>query len=324
MDDIMVSIICNTYNHEKYIKDALDGFLMQKTNFKYEVLIHDDASTDRTVDIIREYEKKYPDIIKPIYQTENQYSKKNGMIRKLQTERIRGKYTALCEGDDYWTDADKLQRQVDFLENNPEYTLCIHAHNIVNAQTKGIISIYNKNDCDVDLTVKQIIITQGEGMATNSMLFKSDFYINRPKEVLGFPVGDYPLAMFLSFHGKVRCLNQVMSSYRTMSENSWSSKMMGEGDECYKKRIDLLLRMINNLDDLDTYTAKKYHKAFKAKQMSMIKEICELTKKSSQKSLPKEVNSALSFNRKSTYLMFRIKVSIIGRLYRVYKNLKKR
>ena len=116
-NNIMVSICCITYNQEKFIRQALDGFLMQKTNFKYEIIIHDDASTDNTANIILEYEKKYPDIIKPIYQTENQYSK--GKKPTLITYKAaQGKYIALCEGDDYWIDENKLQLQVDYMEKN--------------------------------------------------------------------------------------------------------------------------------------------------------------------------------------------------------------
>jgi glycosyltransferase involved in cell wall biosynthesis len=117
----LVSVCCITYNHEKYIREAIEGFLMQETSFPIEILIHDDASTDKTADIIREYEAKYPNIIKPIYQTENQYSKGVGISATYQWPRAKGKYIALCEGDDYWTDPLKLQKQVDFLEANPEY-----------------------------------------------------------------------------------------------------------------------------------------------------------------------------------------------------------
>ena len=101
-EDILVSISCITYNHEKYIRDALEGFLMQKTDFKYEILIHDDASTDNTAKIIREYEEKYPDLIKPIYQKENQWSKGNYRISStFNIPRAKGKYIAFCEGDDF-------------------------------------------------------------------------------------------------------------------------------------------------------------------------------------------------------------------------------
>lgn len=110
----IVSISCITYNHEDYIRDAIEGFLMQKTTFPVEILIHDDASTDKTADIIREYEKKYPHLIKPIYQTENQYSKGIGVSATYQYPRANGNYITLCEGDDYWTDPYMLQKQVVF------------------------------------------------------------------------------------------------------------------------------------------------------------------------------------------------------------------
>lgn len=120
---LIVSIRCITYNHEPYIKQCLDGFIMQKTNFRFEAIIHDDASTDGTANIIREYAEKYPDIIKPIFETENQFSKHNGSIRRIMEAACKGKYIAMCEGDDYWTDPLKLQKQVDWLETHPDCTL---------------------------------------------------------------------------------------------------------------------------------------------------------------------------------------------------------
>ena len=121
----LVSICCATYNHEKFIRDAIEGFLMQKTNFPFEILVHDDASTDNTQDIIREYEKRYSNLIFPIYQKENQYSRGIKVSHSFQYPRARGKYIALCEGDDYWTDPYKLQKQVDFMGRNPGYSLCV-------------------------------------------------------------------------------------------------------------------------------------------------------------------------------------------------------
>ena len=122
MNRVMISIICNTYNHENYIRQTLDGFIAQKTQYSFEVLIHDDASTDGTANIIREYEQKYPKIIKPIYQTENQYSQGINVSGKYQYSRAQGKYLAFCEGDDYWCNPNKLQKQVSFLEQNPGYS----------------------------------------------------------------------------------------------------------------------------------------------------------------------------------------------------------
>lgn len=124
-EKLLVTIHCLAYNHEPYIRECLEGFVMQKTNFRFVAIVHDDASTDKTADIIREYEAKYPDIIKPIYEAENQYSKRDGTIDRTMDEAIAAtgaKYVAMCEGDDYWTDPLKLQKQVDFLEEHEEYS----------------------------------------------------------------------------------------------------------------------------------------------------------------------------------------------------------
>ncbi len=133
MKNNVVAIRCCTYNHEPYIRDALEGFVMQKTDFPFVAIVHDDASTDRTAEIIREYAEKYPDIIKPIYETENQYSKKDGSLARIMNkacDATGAKYVAMCEGDDYWTDPYKLQKQVDFLESHPDYSMCFHGVNI--------------------------------------------------------------------------------------------------------------------------------------------------------------------------------------------------
>lgn len=127
----VVSIYSLAYNHENFIKECLEGFLMQETTFPVEILIHDDASTDNTANIIREYEARYPHLIKPIYQTENQYSKGTSDFSKRNLERAKGQYLAICEGDDYWTDPSKLQQQVDFLDHNPDYVICYHDAKIV-------------------------------------------------------------------------------------------------------------------------------------------------------------------------------------------------
>ena len=116
-NDILVSVVCDVYNHEPYLRQCLDGFVMQKTNFKFEVLVHDDASTDKSADIIMEYTYKYPDLFKPIIQKENQYSKGVGIWKIYQFPRVKGKYVAFCEGDDCWIDSLKLQKQVDILES---------------------------------------------------------------------------------------------------------------------------------------------------------------------------------------------------------------
>lgn len=131
----LVAIDCLVYNHEPYLRDCLEGFVMQQTDFPFVAIVHDDASTDHSADIIREYAAKYPDIIHPIYETENQWRKADGSLRKIMNDAIEATgapYIALCEGDDYWTDPHKLQKQVDFLDTHPEYVLCCHRYKILN------------------------------------------------------------------------------------------------------------------------------------------------------------------------------------------------
>lgn len=136
LSDPLVTIRCTVYNHEPYLRQCLDGFVMQQTTFPFEAIVHDDASTDGSADIIREYAEKYPDIIKPIYETENQWGKgtiKNSMNAVMHPA---SKYIALCEGDDYWTDPHKLQLQVDFLESHPDYFSTCHFFTIYNEALK--------------------------------------------------------------------------------------------------------------------------------------------------------------------------------------------
>lgn len=156
MNEILVSISCITYNHSAYIRQCLDGMLMQQTTFGFEILIHDDCSTDGTDDIIREYASRYPQIIKPLFEEENQYQqgKPIGTI-VWNLPRAKGKYIAMCEGDDYWTDPLKLQKQVDFMEANSEYVLCCHRY-----------KIYNQNDGTWDKDyVHQLFETSSNGVS---------------------------------------------------------------------------------------------------------------------------------------------------------------
>ena len=161
MTDIpLVSISCITFNHAPYLRECFDGFLMQQTDFKFEVVVHDDASTDGTREVIEEYTAKYPDIFVPMYQTENQYSKGvRGMMARFNFPRCRGKYIALCEGDDYWIDPLKLQKQVDFLEANESFSICwtkykeLHqsGFNLVLKQPDWVKTIPSNSDFFIDL-----------------------------------------------------------------------------------------------------------------------------------------------------------------------------
>jgi len=218
----LVSISCITYNHSRFIKQCLDGFLMQQTDFDFEVLIHDDASTDGTQEIIKAYQENYPDIIKPILQSENQYSKGvRGINSTFNYSRAQGKYIALCEGDDYWTDPLKLQKQVDFLEANKEYSLCYHRVNleingIVDTDENDITEKRYKNIPDKTKIGIDDLLKQGNFIHTPSVMFKKTDLKEIPFETKYSTVGDYFLYIMLTADNNkfIKKLQDKMAVYR--------------------------------------------------------------------------------------------------------------
>jgi len=204
----LLTVVCTTYNHEPYIRKCLEGIFMQKTDFLFEVILHDDASTDKTVQICSEFEIKYPEIIKPIYQKENQYSQGNfinlyGMAK--------GKYIALCEGDDYWTDPDKLQKQVDFLEANLDYSLCFHNSLVIytnKIKSSHLFASYLKDKYTIE-----DVIEREWFVPTQSMVFRREMY-NLPIWNSYIYNGDYAIQLLLAKNGPFHYINQVMSVYR--------------------------------------------------------------------------------------------------------------
>jgi glycosyltransferase involved in cell wall biosynthesis len=218
----LVSILCDTYNHEKYISQALDSFIMQQTIFPFEIIVHDDASTDNTAQIIREYELKYPNLFVPIYQSENQYSKKDVNIwTDITFPKARGKYIALCEGDDYWTDPYKLQKQVDFLETNCDYALCFHNVMFVYEDRKKRSHLFtelNKNDFDVI-----DVIQRDWFIPTQSMCFRRQYLLEGLEWARYVFNGDYALQLSLAAKGKIWGMDESMAVYRR-NDKSISSK----------------------------------------------------------------------------------------------------
>ena len=242
--EILVSIVCNTYNHEKFIRDALEGFVMQKTDFAFEILVHDDASTDNTANIIREYEAKYPELIKPIYQTQNQYSQKKSITVEFQLPRARGKYIAFCEGDDYWTDDRKLQKQVDALEAHPEIDICAHqAQTMRNGELVGRVKP-SKVDCV--FSPEQVIAGGGGFVATASLMYRSTL-IEQFQKVMAL---DYVWQIYGSLRGGMLYLADTMSVYRLAVSGSWTVRMRNDTERRKKhsQRIEGMLKQL----DVDT------------------------------------------------------------------------
>lgn len=256
----MVSIHCLVYNHEPYLRQCLEGFVMQKTNFKFEAIVHDDASTDGSAAIIREYAGKYPEIIKPIYQTENQYSKHDGSLSRIMDAACSGKYIALCEGDDYWIDPLKLQKQVDFLEANPEHSLCFCAHQELfpDGSIKEVRRYpQSVNECPMS----DIILGGGGFMGTATMVYQRSKSLDYPDWRKNAPVGDIPLMLVLSTRGKVCYINEIMTCYRRNVPGSWSYKM-GINFKMFTQHHKVIRKMWKNFDEWTNY---KYHKSVKSK-----------------------------------------------------------
>ncbi len=245
-EEIKVSVICNAYNHERYIRDTLEGFVMQKTDFAFEVLIHDDASTDKTADIIREYEVKYPALIKPIYQTENQYSKGIGVSRVFQEPRVQGKYIAFCEGDDYWTDPLKLQKQYDAMEAHPEVDICAHASESMDAHSGRIVSRVAPADHDTVLSAEAVIAGGGGYVATASLMYRTSLIQDLPA-FRKFLRLDYTLQIHGALRGGMLYLADCMSVYRVMAVGSWSERMRADREKSTKHllKVQEMLRMLN-------------------------------------------------------------------------------
>lgn len=222
----LLSISCVTYNHAKYIRQALDSFLMQKTNFLFEIIIHDDASTDGTREIIEEYQSRYPELIFPMFQEENQYSKGiRGIGFRYNYPRCRGKYIALCEGDDYWTDPSKLQKQVDFLENNIDYAITYHDVKVIDDEGKTIMEsqlpdIY-KRDSD-----KQELITGDFWIKTLTICYRNVISKEIPIEYSKVINGDTFFVSLIGNYGKGKWMGDVIEQgiYRMHQGGIWSAK----------------------------------------------------------------------------------------------------
>jgi len=223
----LVSVVSITYNHEPYIRDCLEGFLMQKTDFPFEVIIHDDASTDHTADIIREYYEKRPDLFHVIIERENQYSKGTEVSTPL-IKMAQGKYIALCEGDDFWTDSLKLQKQFNFLEKKPDCSLCFHNVYIKTHDVK----VYPLSFSSGYKTGKDVL--KKWTIPTCSVLFRRevrDIFIPITEHEIRFYAGDIIVFLSAARIGHLYGLKDRMATYRRQP-GGLTNKILGWKRRC--------------------------------------------------------------------------------------------
>ena len=258
-EKVMVSVYCRTYNHLNYIRDALEGILSQKTDFMYEVIVFDDASTDGTSDIVREYGERYPQIIRAIIAEENIYHRPDGVDIALELRRkhLTGKYVAFCEGDDFWIDPNKLQIQVDYMESHPECSLYMHNALWLNCYN-GKLWAGNpfRSDREKDVTAEECIMQYNGYPPTASFLFRGKEHISEPLFFSTSPTGDYATILYALSMGKVHYSSRIMSVYRVFANGSSAVRMQ----QSVELRINFYLRLRGFLAAYDKYTDNKYHK----------------------------------------------------------------
>lgn len=256
----LVSVICTTFNHERFIEDAIRGFLLQKTTFPLEIILHDDASTDNTRSIISRYAAEYPSIIRPVFQKENQYSK--GVMMLLHaTGYARGEYVAFCEGDDYWISGDKLQIQLEALREQPDCEICFHPAVKTIKEVPGELLFCRRANENAILDVGAIIRCGGSFMPTAAMLIRRSFFDRIALDDTGFyqrNLDAYFFQIFCSFSGGALYIDRPMSVYRSFAEGSWTEKILK--DQSFY--IGWLSKHLLRLQEADAMTHRRHTQDF--------------------------------------------------------------
>lgn len=255
----LVSVCVITYNHISYIEKCLDSILAQHASFEIEILVHDDASTDGTVEILQKYENKYPGIFRVFYEKENQYQKDTypgGYTQGLLVPSARGEYIAACEGDDYWADVNKLQKQVDYLQSHPECVLVCHAAVVVDGISDEKLCRMGMGDTEHDLSSEEIIANWN--VPTASWLYRKSLFVSKHIDwPATFPVGDFPSVLYASATGRVHYFPDEMSVYRYQVPGSWTSSLNTDN-----KRVLNAKRWLEMYETIDQFTGHRWHSSF--------------------------------------------------------------
>ena len=251
--EIEVSIVCITFNHEKYIRKTLDGFLMQKTKFSYEIIVHDDASTDGTKKILQEYQRKYPDKITLLLEKENQYSKGKSLL-KLCFPKVNGKYIAISDGDDEWIYEKKLQEQYNLLEQNPNISFC--SHNVIkyNIQTDERIAQIKDLKSGI-LDDEEIILGHHGWPPTTSFFFRSKYVSGIPEFSYHASVEDEPIRYYYACKGDMFYIDEIWAVRNFMHEGSWNYSMKNRS-----ARLDYTKKYLTYLVEFNNYSHRKFNK----------------------------------------------------------------
>lgn len=262
----MVSIICNTFNHECFIEDALISFLIQKTDFTFEIIVHDDASTDRTGEIIKFYAELYPLIIKPIYQSENQFSKSVSLPFQNALKKAKGKFIALCEGDDFFLDNDKLSLQVAHMEKDQRVQLTFHNAIVINSEGR-MIEKTNKNLDGAKIFNTEDVI-QHWFIHTQTIIFRNNISASEFDFFKGVINIDWLIQLICSTKGTLVFVPGINSIYRK-HENSFSSTYL-------KNSKVRALKLVLLMDTFNYYSSFRFNRLIQLKKESILMEFFEI------------------------------------------------
>lgn len=300
----VVSVWCTTFNHRDYIEQCIQSLTNQIVNFEYEIVIFDDASTDGTSDIVREYSQKYPNLIHALIAKNNTYCnpKRKSIRDYLLSDVFKGKYIAVCEGDDYWSDCNKLNTQINFLLSNPDYSLTFHnaikRHELQNTET-----VMKCESFDKELKTEDIIM-QYDGMwPTASMVGKKDIFRDSTF-LFTNEVGDWPVQLYASHIGKVFYFSKVMSIYRFFSKNSWSSSIYTNN----AKRVLNVFNMIELMNRFNKFTSYQHMEFIKLKCGILWSSIYEIIRYTQDNEFNEIISSINKVSAKSEHLLQRIEI----------------
>ena len=262
-DECLLTVQCTSYNFAEYLEDCFEGFLSQKTDFRFKVVVFDDASTDGSQDIIKKYVEKYPEMFIACLAETNTYGKPERirLLNQLYEKEYEGEYVAFCEGDDYWCDPFKLKKQVEFMKNNPDCSLSVHASRWIDYK-KGCEYSFHPYSENRYLTAEEIILQQGGNPSTASQVFRMRDLIFDDSFHLKNGGGDYIRQLYQLSKGKVYYFDDEMSVYRFSHPGSWTDRN--------EKDVELEMRhrfeMYDFLEFYDEYTGGDYHEWIVEKQ----------------------------------------------------------
>jgi len=313
MQKPLVSISLLAFNSEMYIRAAIEGCLMQKVDFDYEIIIHDDASMDNTPQIIKEYANKYPGKIIPILQTENQFSKGTEINTKIVIPKARGKYIAFLDADDYWIDPLKLEYQIGVLESNPDVSMCFTASKHIFPLSSKEPRVKRYRNYDSACSIKDVILKGGRLVDMGSAVVRRTVFEDVPEWYYYYQIWDISIPLLSLSYGKIYYLDKVTLIFRYNAPGSWTQNNVKN----YERRKNNLKKSIKLTDGFNEATNYKFHRYIEKKHDSMIVEVLLLSNTHDEDFL--NLYSRLPLIKKLEYQVFNLLGSF--RLWERYRQI---